>query len=215
MADERWYSTMLTLADGRPIIMGGSAPYGALTGYANPVAAINGGQVSMTPEVYEPDTGWRSLFGALSREAFGPDHNRYWYPRAWIAPHGEVFGISSEKMWYLDPAGNGAVLVAGNFKTGVDDVSKPNIGPTSSAVMFAPGRILQVGGNGYQDGYASPSSRLATVIDINGSVPVLAEAAPMTHARQWPNTTVLPDGRVLVTGGPSGSNRSSCSMRNW
>jgi YVTN family beta-propeller protein len=206
MADERWYATMLTLADGRPIIMGGSAPYGALAGHANPVAAINGGQVSMTPEVYEPDTGWRSLFGAQSREAFGPDHNRYWYPRAWIAPHGEVFGISSEKMWYLDPAGDGAVRVAGNFKTGADNVTKPNIGPTSSAVMFAPGRILQVGGNGYQDGYASPASRLATVIDINGSAPVLTEAAPMTHARHWPSATVLPDGRVLVTGGTGYAN---------
>jgi YVTN family beta-propeller protein len=206
MADERWYATMLTLADGRPIIMGGSAPYEALAAHANPVAAINGGQVSMTPEVYEPDTGWRSLFGARSREAFGPDHNRYWYPRAWIAPNGEVFGISSEKMWYLDPAGDGAVRVAGNFKTGADNIAKPNIGPTSSAVMFAPGRILQVGGNGYQDGYASPASRLATVIDINGSVPVLTEAAPMTHARHWPNATVRPDGRVLVTGGTAYAN---------
>jgi YVTN family beta-propeller protein len=201
MADERWYATMLTLADGRPIIMGGSVPYEALTAYANPVAAINGGKVSMTPEVYEPGSGWRSLFGATSREAFGPDFNRYWYPRSWVAPSGEVFGISSEKMWYLDPAGEGAVRVAGNFKTGVDNVTKPNIGPTSSAVMFAPGRILQVGGNGYQDGYASPASALATVVDINGSAPVVTETNAMSFPRHWPSATVLPDGRVLVTGG--------------
>jgi YVTN family beta-propeller protein len=201
LADERWYATMLTLPDGRALIMGGSVPYEALQSFANPTAAINGGTVSMTPEVYDPAVGWTSLFGASSREAFGPDFNRWWYPRAWIAPNGQVFGISSEKMWYLDPAGNGSVRVVGDFKTGANNTTRPNIGPTSTAVMFAPGRILQVGGNGYHDGYASPGSALATVIDINGGDPVLTETAPMNFPRHWANSVVLPDGRVVVTGG--------------
>ncbi|MGC4088091.1 MAG: AbfB domain-containing protein [Polyangiaceae bacterium] len=201
MADERWYATMLTLGDGRQLLLGGSTPYGALRAYQDPGAAINAGSVSMTPEVYAAGTGWRSLFGAYSREAFGPDFHRYWYPRAWVSPNGEVFGVSSETMWYLNPTADGSVRVAGAFKTGVNNTSKPNIGPTSSAVMFAPGRILQVGGNGYHDGFASPSSALATVIDINGAEPVLSETAPMSNARQWPSSTVLPDGRVVVTGG--------------
>ena len=67
--------------------------------------------------------------------------------------------------------------------------------------MFAPGRILQVGGNGYHDGHATPSSALATVVDITSGSPVLSETAPMSNARQWPSATVLPDGRVAVTGG--------------
>jgi YVTN family beta-propeller protein len=201
LADERWYGTMLTLRDGRPIMLGGSTPYGALRAYQDPLAAINGGTVSMTPEVFEAGSGWRSLFGAYSREAFGPDHHRYWYPRAWVAPSGELFGISSEKMWYLDPTGDGVVRVAGDFKTGVDSLTRPNIGPTSAAVMFAPGRVLQVGGNGYHDGHATPSSALATVVDINGPSPVVSETAAMNFPRQWPSATVLPDGRVAVTGG--------------
>jgi YVTN family beta-propeller protein len=201
LADERWYATMIALPDGRPIIMGGSAPYAALDSFRDPDAAMASGAVSMTPEVYDPATGWRSLFGAFSREAFGPDFNRYWYPRSWVAPNGQVFGISSEKMWYLDPTGDGSVRVAGDFKTGADEETRPNIGPTSAAVMFAPGRILQVGGNGYRDGYASSSSALATVVDIRGDAPVLAETAAMSFPRQWPSATVLPDGRVAVTGG--------------
>ncbi len=206
MADERWYGSMIVLADGRLLMLGGSTPYGALRAYQDPAAAINNGSVSMTPEIYEPGAGFRSLFGAYSREAFGPDHHRYWYPRAWVAPNGEVFGISSEKMWYLNPAGAGSIRVAGNFKTPVDAVSRPNIGPTSTAVMFAPGRILQVGGNGYHDGHATPSSALATVVDINGAEPVLSEITPMSFARQWANATVLPDGRVVVTGGTRNAN---------
>jgi hypothetical protein len=202
MADERWYGTLITLADGRPLMLGGSTPYGALRAYQDPGAAVNAGTVSMTPEVYTPGAGWQSLFGAYSREAFGPDFHRYWYPRSWVSPTtGEVFGISSETMWFLNPTGDGSVRVAGSFKTGVDATAKPNIGPTSSAVMFAPGRILQVGGNGYHDGHATPSSASATVIDITGDTPVVTDTTPMSFARQWPSTTVLPDGRVLVTGG--------------
>ncbi len=201
LADERWYGTLITLADGRPLMLGGSAPYAALRAYQDPVGAINAGTVSMTPEIYEAGTGWRSLFGAYSRDAFGPDFHRYWYPRAWVAPNGRVFGISSEKLWYLDPTGDGSLAVVGNFKTGASEVTRPNIGPTSTAVMFAPGRILQVGGNGYHDGHATTGSALATVIDINGASPVVTEVQPMAKARQWANATVLANGEVLVTGG--------------
>jgi YVTN family beta-propeller protein len=206
LADERWYGSLITLASGQLLMLGGSTPYGGLRAYQDPNTYATNGAISMTPELYDPSTGWRSLFGAQSREAFGPDHHRYWYPRAWVAPSGQVFGISSEKMWYLNAAGAGSVTVAGDFKTGVDATTRPNIGPTSAAVMFAPGRILQVGGNGYYDGHATPGSALATVVDVSGATPVVAEAAPMTFARQWPSATVLPDGRVVVTGGTSFGN---------
>lgn len=206
MADERWYSSMIVLADGRLLMLGGSTPYGALRAHENPAAAVANGSVSMTPELYEAGLGFRSLFGAYSREAFGPDHHRYWYPRAWVAPSGEVFGISSEKMWALNPAGDGSIRILGDFKTGFDATTRPNVGPTSTAVMFAPGRILQVGGNGYYDGHKTPSSALATVIDINGAEPVLTETAPMSFPRQWANATVLPDGRVAITGGTRNAN---------
>jgi hypothetical protein len=56
LAQERWYATMITLADGRGLIMGGSVPYpGPLT--------------APTPEVYE-NGQWRSLFGASSVPLF-------------------------------------------------------------------------------------------------------------------------------------------------
>jgi YVTN family beta-propeller protein len=206
LADERWYASLIRLPNGQALILGGSTPYGALDGYSNPDNYAGNGSVSMTPEVYDPASGWHSLFGAQSRAAFGPDYNRYWYPRAWVAPSGKVFGISTESMWYLDPTGNGALTTAGNFKTGVDDVTRPNVGPTSAAVMFAPGRILQVGGNGYRDGYAAHGSKLATIIDITGSAPVLSETAAMSFGRQWPSATVLLDGRVVVTGGTQYAN---------
>ena len=201
LADERWYGSLITLPSGQLLMLGGSTPYGGLRAHEDPNTYATNGVISMTPELYDASTGWRSLFGAQSREAFGPDYHRYWYPRAWVAPSGQVFGISSEKMWYLNAADAGSLTVAGDFKTAANATTRPNIGPTSAAVMFAPGRILQVGGNGYYDGHATPSSALATVVDISGASPVVSEAAAMTFARQWPSATVLPDGRVVVTGG--------------
>ncbi len=203
LADQRWYATMIRLPDGRNLMVGGMDPYSEGM-ENNPVAAINAGTVSMTPELYTVGAGWRSLFGAQSRDAFGPDYLRASYPRAWVAPDGRVFGISAETMWYLDAdgnGGNGALQVIGRFKTAPSNSTRPNVGATSTAVMFAPGRILQVGGNGGFNGDGRPASRLATVVDINGASPVLTETSPMTFARRMANSVVLPDGKVLVTGG--------------
>ncbi len=203
LADDRWYATLLALPDGRNVILGGIDPYteGMVS---NPDAAIANGQVSMTPEIYTPGTGWRTLFGAQSREAFGPDYLRASYPRAWVAPDGRVFGISAETMWSLDVnanGGSGAVQIHGRFKTPASSTAPVNVGATNTAVMYAPGRILQLGGNGYFNGDGMPASNMATMVDITSGAPVLTEATPMTYARRYPNAVVLPNGQVAVTGG--------------
>ena len=70
--------------------------------------------------------------------------------------------------------------------------------------MYDVGKIIQVGGNGYYNGYPTQSSKAATTFDINGistgSV-VVRETAPMANGRQWASANVLPNGHVLVTGG--------------
>jgi hypothetical protein len=198
LASDRWYASVIKLADGRSLITGGATPY-AIQVWQNPDSGL--GSVAMTPEVFDPTTGWSSLFGANSRTAFGPDYNRWWYPRNWVAPNGQVFGITSEQMWYLDPAGNGSIRSVGTFKTPVDNVLRPNIGPTCTAAMYDVGRILQVGGNGYFNQHATNSSAKATTFDIRNGDPVVTETNPMAFGRQWANSTVLPNGFVLVTGG--------------
>lgn len=199
LANDRWYGSMIRLGDGRTLMTGGGDPY-VIDTYQNPGNFLNG-QVSMTPEVWTPGSGWSSLTGANSREAFGPDFNRWWYPRNWAAPNGQVFGISSEKWWYLNTSGTGSITSFGNFKTGFDNSTRPNVGPTCTAVMYNVGRILQVGGNGAKNQHATNSSEFATTFDINGGTPVIADTAPMQNRRQWANATVLPNGRVVVTGG--------------
>ncbi len=207
MAEARWYPTLINLADGRPIILGGMMPYTEQM-QDQPDQAIANGWPSMTPEVYE-NGQWRSLFGAYSRIAFGPDYLRTSYPRAWVAPDGRVFGISTDQMWYLDPNANnnqGVVTSAGVFK-GPPSASAPlNVGPTNTAAMFAPGQILQVGGNGGFNGEELPASNMATLIDINGGSPVLIEQPPMSKPRRYPNAVVLANGEVVITGGATYGN---------
>ncbi|MEZ5652684.1 MAG: DUF1929 domain-containing protein [Burkholderiaceae bacterium] len=218
LAAGRWYGTMLTLADGRALMVGGSAAY-ADGGYINASAYLNADGssdlIAMTPEVYSPQSGWRQLSGATSRDAFGPDYNRYWYPRAWVAGDGSVVGLSAQTLWRLDAdanSGAGSIEVTGTFKSPVDELARPNVGVTASAVMFDRGRVLQVGGNGYHNGdtsaadstisYRTSSSKQATIIDFGDpSRPSIRETASMHHPRQWHNVTVLPDGQVFVSGG--------------
>lgn len=203
LADDRWYATMITLPDGRPLIVGGIDPYteGMVS---DPATAIANGQVSMTPELYTPGTGWRALQGATSRDAFGPDYLRASYPRAWVGPDGNVVGLSAETLWKLDinaNGGSGATTVLGRFKTPASNSAPVNVGATSTAVMYAPGKVLQLGGNGYFNGDGMTASNKATVIDFNTATPTVTETAAMTHARRYPNAVVLPNGQVVVTGG--------------
>jgi YVTN family beta-propeller protein len=206
MADERWYTTMLTLPDARQIVLGGMVPYSEGM-QANPDQAVAQGLASMTPEIHA-NGAWRSLAGAYSREAFGPDYLRASYPRAWVSPTGKVFGVSAERMWTLDPAGNGSVVIHGAFKTApsANAANPPNVGATNTAVMYDIGKVLIVGGNGSDNGENFPASRLATSIDINGSAPVLTEQPAMGNPRRYGNAIALPGGQVLVTGGATYGN---------
>ncbi len=202
LANDRYYASMLTLPNGKQVIFGGTYPYAAVNG--NPQGAIDSGQMNaMTPELFD-GTQWNSLFGANSRDAFGPDNSRYWFPRAWVAPNGKVFGIASDKMWYLDTTGNGSIT-AMNFLSPQKNVGSandaPNVGPGSTAVMYDTGKILQVGGNAYTNGDGYLSSNRATTIDINGATPVVKDVAPMQYGRAFANATVLPTGLVMINGG--------------
>jgi YVTN family beta-propeller protein len=134
------------------------------------------------PEVRTASGAFRLLSGA---DTSGLD---FMYPRNFVAPDGRVFGFDSAgRMYWLNPAGTGTITMAGQF-------ASATAGSDSSAAMFAPGRILQFGGN----------SNGAIVIDINsGSTPSVTNTASMAMQRRLGTATLLADGRVLATGGSS------------
>ncbi|MDR7135334.1 hypothetical protein J2X06_002543 [Lysobacter niastensis] len=118
-----------------------------------------------------------------------------YYPRNFVTPDGKIFGIAYTQMFRVDPSGTGTLTRMGKFTSG-------NTGGSSTAVMFRPGRILQVGG-GIDDSLASLN---ASIIDINSGSPIITALPPVTYRRHWPNATVLADGRVFLSGGSTANN---------
>ncbi len=113
------------------------------------------------------------------------------FPRNFIAPDGRIFGFDTNgKMYFVDPTGTGSLSAVGFFPSGYS-------GWQSSPSMFRPGKILQMGAK----------SNGALVIDINGPVPVYTPTAPMSSQRLWVNNTLLPNGKVLATGGSRDDNQ--------
>ena len=165
----RWYPSIVSMPSGDKVVLGGRL---------TPLSA------AITPEVFNPQTGWRTLTGAASNLAFGMLTGPNWYyPRGYVARGGFVFILAPDgTMWSLDPTGQG---VLSQF-TSVATAS----GKDLPMVMYAPGQILAVREN------AS-----AITVGINGPTPVIAATGYLGQHRSWANATVLSDGKVVVTGG--------------
>ena len=133
--------------------------------------------------------------GSLWRALAGADLELPYYPRLFVAPNGLVFLAGEEAgSLYLDPAGAGAWTAVATSKYGQRE--------SGSAVMYRPGQVLIVGGSDPPRGI--PTST-AEVIDLGQAVPAWQYTGSMAHPRRQLNATLLPDGRVLATGGTSSS----------
>ena len=137
------------------------------------------------PEVRDLSGAFRVLSGADTSSL------QSLHPRNFLAPDGRVFGYdASGVMYFVDANGSGRRTIAGQLQS-------VYAGLTSSAAMYRPGRILQLGGN----------SNRAAIIDISGPNPVVTATQSMSSQRQWVTATVLADGRVVATGGSAADNQ--------
>lgn len=156
--------------------------YSTSTALLNGEVFIQGGSGGTDrPEIRGLDGTFRLLNGA-DTSTFN-----FQYPRNFIAPDGRVFGYESGgRMYYVNPTGNGGV-------TNVGQLASAYRGSDASAAMFRPGRILQFGG----------ASNGAAVIDITSGTPVVTPTQSMSSQRRLVNASILPNGKVLATGGSS------------
>lgn len=138
------------------------------------------------PEVRAKDGSFKLLDDAPTGQF------SYWYPRNFLTPDDRVFGLDVDgRMYFADPRDRGYIqrdtnLIADFMANG------------SSAAMYTPGQILQVGAR---------TNRVAH-LGIHRPVPLVTETARTSTTRYWGTTTVLPDGKVLVTGGSEQDNLS-------
>jgi Domain of unknown function (DUF1929)/Galactose oxidase, central domain len=115
-----------------------------------------------------------------------------YYPMVFLGPNGNAFNLGPQKtMGWLDTSGTG------NWQS-VGQRNDPTGGARTygNAVMYDTGKIVLIGGN-------DPPTATALTIDINASTPTITQVGSMAVTRRQHNSTVLPDGTVLVTGGTS------------
>jgi galactose oxidase len=137
------------------------------------------------PQVWQQSTRtWRNLTGALLSVPT--------YPRMFLAPNGKtVMAGPDVKTRYLNTSGTGSwTTIAYTNRTTTRDYG--------TVVMYRPGKIVTIGGD-------DPPSATAEIIDLNSSTPAWRYFGKMRQPRRQHNATLLPDGKVLVTGGSSGT----------
>lgn len=190
MAHGRWYPTLTLLPDGRMLSMAGRN---------------EAGSVVRIPEIWESNQ-WVELPGANG----GANDEIPYYPRNFVAPDGRVFyaGERVRSRWF-EVDGTGAGGGRGRWVAGPNHVWGFNR-DYGTAVMYEPGKVLYAGGGGHT-GWPTPDARsnqptaTAEIIDLTQSSPSWQNTAPMSVARRHLNSTILPDGQVLVTGGTRGA----------
>jgi hypothetical protein len=168
MAFGRWYPTVTMLENGQ------------LVSYAG--RDQNNVNVP-TPELWN-GSAWVQLDGINKPLPY--------YPRSFLAPDGRVFyaGEAQPSGW-LDPYAN-----AGHGQWTSGPTRQGPCRDYGSAVMYAPGKILYVGG-------CSPPVSTAEIIDLNAGLPAWTPTGSLHFARRNLNTTILPNGTVLANGGNS------------
>lgn len=186
LATAKYYDPFTNTWTGLPN-MSGDRWYPTNTMLANgDILVLAGGDAvqgtNLLPQVWQVGSGtWRNLTGAQMSLPY--------YPETFLAPNGRVF-LADFTSRYLDTAGTGAWSTVGNMSVS----GRNNYG---CACVYEPGKILFAGG-------ADPPTETAEVIDLNQPAPAWRQVASMAFKRRQNNLTLLPDGKVLVTGGSQG-----------
>jgi hypothetical protein len=189
MNNGRWYPTNTTLPSGDVLVV---------SGWIDTTQGVN-----VEPQVWQAATAsWRNLSTAHLALPF--------YPFMFVAPNGKVFSAGpSQTTRYLDVSGTGAWSSVANNKYGDRNWGSP--------VMYDDGKVMLAGGSpcGFYDTSCSTlPTATAEIIDLTTSTPAWKYTGSMALGRKLHNATLLPDGKVLVTGGTQGSEDPNTNSSN-
>jgi len=145
---------------------------------------IERGVQNEIPQVFDvSENNWRTLTTAKLKTSL--------YPMMYQITANKVFMAGNQKASrFLDITGTGKWL----------NIINSNFGTRSAgtSVMYEDGKIMIAGGG-------TPTESVE-IINIKTSSPKWTYAAPMPVKRRHANSTLLPTGEVLITGGTQGDN---------
>src|SRR5439155_12035 len=169
MTYRRWYPTSTTLPDGRALVTSGAQT--CLTCLAD------------VPEIFDPKT---NQFTTLPTARLGVPY----FPFMFVLPDGKVIDAGANE----NPAPTNSLDVTTRTWSSVDPIVRDG----HSAAMYQPGKILK-SGTAADSGTPGNAAPTAYVIDMTQPSPAWRQVASMANPRAFHNTTLLPDGSVLVT----------------
>lgn len=145
------------------------------------------GVVNAIPQIFDIRAGkWRTLTGAELVTSL--------YPWMYELGDGKVFMAGSRGATrFLSTSG------AGSWSAPIH--MKQSSRGSGTSVMYEYGKVLNIGG---RTSSGAPSTNTAEMINLNNASPKWAYAASMKEPRQHANATLLPNGKVLITGGSKG-----------
>jgi hypothetical protein len=185
MAEARWYPTLTGLEDGSVLAVSGLDEIGQVVPGKN--------------EVYDPR---RRTWQFLPRARFFPT-----YPALFLAGDGRIFYTGSNAGYGPAERGRKPGLwdLRDNSFTEVPGITDPGVLETSMSVLLPPAqdqRYMVLGGGGV--GESPRSTDAVRLVDLDRSRPRFTDGPPLYAKVRYPTGVVLPDDRVLVTGGSGG-----------
>jgi len=172
MAHGRWYPTVTTLGDGSVMTFSG---------------LDENGNTNTTVEIYTPGSGWSQQYAA----GWTPPL----YPRMHLLPNGNVLYSGS---------GTGSRIFNTSTKTWSGVVATTNYAGTrgygtSVLLPLRPsngykGRVMIFGGG-------NPATATTEILDTSAPTLQWQSGPAMSQARIEMNATILPNGKILATGG--------------
>lgn len=178
MRHGRWYPSIVTMADGNALVIGGHE---------------EGGKNIPNPdlEVIRPDGSAPTLVGSIKLGA-GEDV----YPAAYQLPDGRIFSFAGKLTNWIDPTtwriSNGPVVLAREY-----------LYPNGTLLPFVPGGdalLLMTGGRTSASTLADATTTSAR-IDLSVANPKFTAMTPLPQPRTNANTVLLPDGTMALVGG--------------
>ena len=172
MAHGRWYPTVTTLGDGRVMTFSG---------------LLETGGTNTSVEMYTVGSGWSQEFPA----GWTPPL----YPRMHLSTDGRVFyaGSTRSSRFFNPSNGTWTPIVATTNHSASRTYGTSVLLPLTPANDYRPRVMIFGGGN--------PATATTEIIDLSAATPLWQFGPAMSQPRIQMNATILPNGKVLATGG--------------
>ncbi|MEV6990325.1 galactose oxidase-like domain-containing protein [Streptomyces sp. NPDC093228] len=182
MKEARWYPTLTTLSDGRILSVSGLDDIGQLVPGKN--------------EVFDPKTGKWTYTSKIRQFPT--------YPALFLMENGKLFYSGSNAGYGPDDVGRdpGIWDVDTNSFTELPGLSAPGMMETSGTVLLPPAQdetYMVIGGGGV--GESELSTNRTRLIDLKSAAPRFVDGPALEKGTRYPQSSVLPDDTVLVSGG--------------